>query len=314
MAHKSFIAGGLALVCISFFCHGGTFPVSVTSDSGAGSLRQAILDANNTPGANLITFNITGGGVQIIAPFSELPAVTNQVTIDATTQPGYAGTPLIVLSGSSSGFINGLTISAPGCAIKGLVVGNFGQNTPRSGIVILSASNTVSACYVGVSETGAATRYNHYAGILISNAPGNVIGGLDVSNRNLIGGNVTGIFITGANASNNVVLGNWFSLGADGSTVLVNNTADIVISNAPNNTIGGTIAAARNVLEGYTYSQDILSQRRRDGQCHCRQLSQHLSQWQPRSHRPSGHPCPERHRHGHRWHDGRRRQCHLGLR
>src|SRR5450432_1627857 len=117
MSLKIILTGGITLVGI-LSSLGATFPVTVTSDSGAGSLRQAILDANSTPGNNLITFNITGGGVQIIAPFSALPDVTNQVTIDATTQPGYAGTPLIVFSGSSSsGLINGLTLSAPGCVI-----------------------------------------------------------------------------------------------------------------------------------------------------------------------------------------------------
>jgi RHS repeat-associated protein len=251
MSLKVLFASAFALAGAMSFSLGASFPVSVTSDSGAGSLRQAILDANSTPGANLITFNIPGGGVQIIAPFSELPAVTNQVTIDATTQPGYAGTPLIVLSGSSSGFINGLTITAPGCTIKGFVIGNFGSSSPRHGIVLLSASNMVSACYVGVSETGAATRFNHYFGILISNAPGNNIGGLDVTNRNLIGGNITGVFITGPGSSNNVVFGNWFSLSANGSNTLVNGT-DIIISNAPNNIIGGSVAAARNVLAGTT--------------------------------------------------------------
>jgi RHS repeat-associated protein len=251
----------VAIYLSSALANATVFTVTNTANSGAGSLSQAILDANAAAGANTIVFNIPGGGVQIISfPFASaaLPAVTNQVTIDATTQPGYAGNPLIVLNGSSIG-IDGLTISAPGCAIKGLVIGGFGRSSdrPRSGIVLLSASNSVTACYVGVSETGAAIRRNYANGILISNAPGNVIGGLNVADRNLIGGNNTGVFISGTNASNNVVLGNWFSLNQSGSSKLVNGT-DIIISNAPNNTIGGPIAAARNVLEAA--SQDILVQ------------------------------------------------------
>ena len=251
MSLKKFLMGVFILAGIPFFSLGATFTVTNNLDSGAGSLHQAILDANANAGANIITFSIPGGGVQIIAPFSALPAVTNQLTIDATTQPGYAGTPLIVLSGSNNGFIDGLTISTPGCVINGLVLGNFGSSSPHSGIVLLSASNTVSACYIGVSETGAATRFNHYAGILISNAAGNIVGGLSVTNRNLIGGNITGVVITGANASNNVVLGNWFSLSQNGSNTLVNGT-DVIISNAPNNLIGGNVASARNVLAGTT--------------------------------------------------------------
>src|SRR5947207_13675747 len=69
-----------------------TFTVVNTSDSGLGSLRQALLDANAAPGADTITFNI-GSGHQVISPASALPDVTDPVTIDGTTQPGYAGSP-----------------------------------------------------------------------------------------------------------------------------------------------------------------------------------------------------------------------------
>ena len=53
-----------------------TFLVLNTNDSGADSLRQAILSANAAAGPDVITFNIGGGGVQTIAPTSPLPAIT----------------------------------------------------------------------------------------------------------------------------------------------------------------------------------------------------------------------------------------------
>src|SRR5262245_26474094 len=77
-----------------------TFTVINTNDSGVGSLRQAITDANNTAGADAIDFNISGAGVHTITPASQLPFITGQVTIDGTTQPGYAGKPLIEISGA----------------------------------------------------------------------------------------------------------------------------------------------------------------------------------------------------------------------
>ena len=70
-----------------------TFTVTNTNNSGAGSLRQAILYANATAGADLISFNVGGGGVQTISPTSILPQVIDPVTIDGTTQPGFAGAP-----------------------------------------------------------------------------------------------------------------------------------------------------------------------------------------------------------------------------
>src|SRR4051794_23894067 len=77
--------------------------VSNADDGGPGSLRQAILDADAAGEASTITFAIPGAGVHTIAPGSELPAVTAAVTIDATTQPGYQGRPLIELDGEHAG-------------------------------------------------------------------------------------------------------------------------------------------------------------------------------------------------------------------
>src|SRR5262245_40396879 len=59
-----------------------TFVVNNTNDSGAGSLRQAILDANANAGPDTINFNIPGAGVHTITPVGSLPPLTDPVTID----------------------------------------------------------------------------------------------------------------------------------------------------------------------------------------------------------------------------------------
>jgi hypothetical protein len=56
----------------------------------SGSLRRAILDANAHPGADIIVFNIPGSGVQTIIPTTALPTISDAVTIDGSTQPGFA--------------------------------------------------------------------------------------------------------------------------------------------------------------------------------------------------------------------------------
>src|SRR5262245_29512745 len=81
---------------------GATFTVTTTADTGAGSLRQALLSANLSPGVDAIQFNVSGAGVRMIAPRTELPTITGVVTIDGTTQPGFQGTPLIQLLGSNT--------------------------------------------------------------------------------------------------------------------------------------------------------------------------------------------------------------------
>ena len=66
-----------------------TLLVTNTADSGAGSLRQAILDSNAaTAGASVIDFAIPGQGVQTIAPLSALPPITHAVLIDGFSQSG----------------------------------------------------------------------------------------------------------------------------------------------------------------------------------------------------------------------------------
>src|SRR2546423_11530036 len=79
-----------------------TFTVVTTNDAGAGSLRQAILDANKTTAADTIKFAI-GSGAKTISPKSHLPGIENPVTIDGTTQPGFSNKPIIELNGSSAG-------------------------------------------------------------------------------------------------------------------------------------------------------------------------------------------------------------------
>src|ERR1700738_1562825 len=88
-----------------------TFSVLNTNDSGPGSLRQAMLDVNSSPGLDTIRFQI-GTGAQLIhvgsGGFGQLPTLTNPVILDGTTQPGFAGRPLIELDGTMAGVANGL--------------------------------------------------------------------------------------------------------------------------------------------------------------------------------------------------------------
>src|SRR5262249_48407479 len=98
-----------------------TFTVSSTADAGAGSLRQAILDANKNPGSDQIIFNLGGGGAQPISPASALPMLAGPVVLDATTQPGFAGTPLIELNGAGAG-ADGLVLGGSGAVVRGLII------------------------------------------------------------------------------------------------------------------------------------------------------------------------------------------------
>src|SRR5437762_1947838 len=103
------------------------FVVTNTNDTGAGSFRQAITNANNNAGTDNVSFNIGGPGVQSITLLSGLPTISGQAIIDGTTQPGYAGSPLIELNGAGAGAgVNGLSISAGNSTVRGLAINRFG--------------------------------------------------------------------------------------------------------------------------------------------------------------------------------------------
>src|SRR6185369_5159213 len=78
----------LSLAGLTRLAAAATFTVTNTNDSGAGSLRQAILDANATAGFDTVAFNIAGTGPHTIAPSSALPDITETATIDGYTQSG----------------------------------------------------------------------------------------------------------------------------------------------------------------------------------------------------------------------------------
>ena len=73
---------------------GATFTVTNANDSGAGSLRQAILDANGHSGVDDIAFSIAGSGVHQIVLQSKLPIITDPVTIDGFSPTAYVGLAL----------------------------------------------------------------------------------------------------------------------------------------------------------------------------------------------------------------------------
>src|SRR4051812_45240035 len=95
---------GLFILCLgSVSAWAATYSVITTSDSGAGSLRQAILNANANSGIDTISFALTGSPPFNITPSSALPSITDPVILDATTQSGYTNHPVVALKGNNAG-------------------------------------------------------------------------------------------------------------------------------------------------------------------------------------------------------------------
>ena len=224
-----------------------TFTVTNTNDAGAGSLRQAIQDANASPGADMIAFNLTGGPTTI-TPATPLPEITDAVTIDGSTQPGFAGAPIIEINGER---VNGegLLITAGNSVVRGLVINRFKNSALR---FANNGNNRVEGNFIGTDVTGTKSQGNGGIDLPISSgavqvsAPGpNIIGGATAAARNVISGNLRGGLLVSAGA---VVQGNFIGTDKNGATAIPNNAEGI--SAVGGNTIGGTVAGARNLISG----------------------------------------------------------------
>jgi CSLREA domain-containing protein len=261
----------------------------VTPNDGSVSLREAIsaINAGNNLGDpdiiaqnptafgtnDTIDFNISGTGEHRIAVGTDasatgipLPTITRSVTINGTSQPGSSPNTLVnadnaetrvLLSGASAGLTaSGLFLGSGSdtSTIKGLDVFGFGGGD----ISILSSLNTVAGNDLGFDLGGGPSFSPH--GVLILDAANNVIGGTAPEARNLISGNfVDGVEILGIGLppTGNTVQGNFIGTDSTGTKALGNGAdapagagGGVQLIGANNNTIGGTVAGARNVIAG----------------------------------------------------------------
>ncbi len=235
------------LIWCSSTVYGATYTVTNTNNAGAGSFRQAILDANSNAGADVIEFNIPAAGVQTIALSSLLPTITGSVTIDGRMQGGigYTGAPLIVINGS--GFTprdNGLYLNATNCVVRGFIIQGFDV-----GIRIEQANNEVYGNYIGTNAAGIAAAGNS-KGIYISSSA-NTIGGGNATMRNIISGNAGfGIHLYSSGATDNKIQGNFVGTNVSGTAALANASFGIALENSSSNFIGTNSNGIDDATEG----------------------------------------------------------------
>jgi len=216
-----------------------------TMDSGAGSFRQAILDVNAAGHLDSeILFAIPGGPpVTITVTSAALPAITQQVTIDGTTQPGWNVDAMSVVLRGPSLVATGLVLAGPPSRINGLRIEGFTNSLFSAGLVLATPGHQI--------------RGNHFIsnrnGIVVASAS-NIIGGrLFTTQRNVISGNLqAGIFINNGSGGHNTIQGNLIGLGAGGTSALPNVTYGIANFGTAFNTFGGTSLVFRNIISGNT--------------------------------------------------------------
>jgi hypothetical protein len=141
--------------------------VTTTADSGAGSLRQAIINANTNTDptvSNLIVFKLTGTAPFTLTPgLGGYPSINTVVTIDGTTQTNYAGTPKIYINGTNAGNgdIDGFDLESSNCVIRGLAIGHFAGDGIHLGT---GGGYVIQANFIGTTTYGTNAAPNGWGG------------------------------------------------------------------------------------------------------------------------------------------------------
>ena len=253
-----------------------TFTVTNTNSSGAGSLAQAITDANNTAGADVIQFNLPTNQPGIITLSGVLPTITEAVFIDGYSQPGSVQGPIAtrvirinINAAGIGGGNNAFTVNADNVTIAGLAI----YSAPEFGIKVLSGGIDnvhIWGNYIGTDSTGLNTGLGNGAGNIEVNFgsasiySNDIVVGVNGDNTNDAneGNLITSSPSTSANngdgvlywrVNNSIIAGNTIGLNKNGASVagLGNNRDGIVVTVAATNTVIGTDGdGVSDALEG----------------------------------------------------------------
>ncbi|MBI5383587.1 MAG: hypothetical protein HZA90_02760 [Verrucomicrobia bacterium] len=282
----SILCSLLAITLSASLSRAADFTVTSTADSGPGSLRQAILDANANAGTDTIAFNIPGDGPHTIQPQSPLPTITAPVVVNGYSQLGSSPNTLvggdnavlkIILDGSQAGAgAYGLWLEGGRSEVRGLVVNGFAGGGIR---LSLGGGSVVAGNFLGTDATGSSPIPNGAgwgagAGVCVFGSDDNLIGGTAPADRNLASGNPIGVHIQPG--SRNRVQGNFIGTDATGTQPVPNTgragvfifgpgdadpqwwtSGDGILISGPwegylaqDNIVGGTEPGAGNLISG----------------------------------------------------------------
>jgi hypothetical protein len=214
-----------------------SFTVTNTNDSGDGSLRHAIIEANANSESDFIQFSIPGDGPHIISPLSALPDIEESVVIDGYTQegacPATAATSAIlkiILDGSQAKDEAGLWIHGSDCTVRGIQIQGF-----TSAIGISGNNNSVEGNHILDST---------YDGIFID-GDFNTIGGPTAAQRNVVAGNHNGIGAS-TQSSHNTIQGNYVGTDTEGQSDCTDGWDGVALGGSYN-------TVADNLISGYNH-------------------------------------------------------------
>jgi uncharacterized membrane protein len=236
-----------------------SYVVTSFADSGPGTLREAITNANASPGPDTITFS-AAGTINVVTP---LPALSGGgITIDGSVPAGGA-VPKVEIRGNGTVAGQGILITSSNNIVRGLIVSGFRNagtlDYRGAGIVITGygvatapSGNLIERNYLGTDASGNAagpggTFNNASAGLIIEFGASGTI-----ARNNVISGNATwGVFVYGdptfaTKQQNNVITNNFIGTNPAGTQAVPNRAHGVYVSN---NSIG-TVVGPGNVISG----------------------------------------------------------------
>jgi len=229
---------------------GAIYTVSSNGDTGANTLRQAISNANASPGLDIINFNF--GSPTTITLSSCLPQITDQVTIDGYSDPGASAGNLMIEVICPAG-CNGFDFEAgsSGSIIQGLVISGG-----TTGIYLKNSNyHVVKGNYLGTNRAGTAMATSRLQDCIhLYSANHCTIGGTGgVIDRNILSGATQdGIRVENSSVGNRVI-NNYIGTDATGNVGLGNSSHGIeAYGNSDSLRVGGTTLSERNLISSNT--------------------------------------------------------------
>ena len=215
----------------NFDLEGG--PVSGLTASG-GSTKVKGLVFNQWPGPAI---SLGGGSNEVQGCFIGTDVTGTLDPSGAVLEEG------VRVGGGANDLIGGATAAA-----RNVISANSGF-----GVVAANATGTiVQGNMIGTTKSGQAELGNGAGGIEFNDTDDGRIGGQTAAARNVISGNFESGVTLVSGSTGNVVEGNFVGLNAAGTAGIGNGNG--VHTDSADNTVGGSAAAARNVISGNSAS------------------------------------------------------------
>ncbi|MEL7060072.1 MAG: SdrD B-like domain-containing protein [Acidobacteriota bacterium] len=207
------------------------------------TLRAAVEQANASPEADVVIFNLPGPGPHELAVGGPAAiAITEPLWIDGTSQQGWNGAPVVELAFDGGGIVPGLDIVADDVLVCGLSVTGF----PAEGVAVRGDRALLEGNWIGIDPSGASA--GNLRGIAVSGDRAR-IGSTALDARNVISANTTGGIVLGADASEAEVVANRIGTDPAGLTARPNGGPGVRVD-GPMNVIGGPGARDGNRIAG----------------------------------------------------------------